>query len=127
VSRWSRREDTRSNDMAHGITFVMFERQTPITRAEIAKQQGGKLHVDGPISLTLALNQWKYGDELIAQLYTKEPFQTYERRSDGYTRVQIFMGPIDLNTAEMLEGVAEEIRKRIGKPRNFIQRSFWEG
>ncbi len=33
---WNRREDKRVNDMAHGITFVMFERETKTTRAEIA-------------------------------------------------------------------------------------------
>lgn len=112
MKSWTRRQDKRSGDMAHGITFVMYERQTTETRAEVADMHGTKWHLDGPTSLTLALDQRKYGDELIAQVWTKGDFVGHLRKSDEYTRVQIFLGPADLDTAETLEGIAEEIRKR---------------
>jgi len=110
--KWYRREDTRSEDMAHGITFIMHEREGKDTRAEVAKGFD-KMHLDGRVSLTLALGQWKYGNELIAQIFTREGFKTLPRRADGYNRVQIFLGPADLETAECLEGIAQEIRKNL--------------
>lgn len=108
---WQRRDDTRNGDTAHGITFVMMERSAPNVRAEVATSDR-KVHVEGRAALTLALDQWKYGDELIAQMYTREEPRVLERRADGWTRVQIFLGRADLATAGMLEALAAEIRKR---------------
>lgn len=113
---WRRREDTRRGDMAHGITFVMYERRTPNVRGECAAGSR-KLHAEGTASLTLALDQHKYGDEIIAQLFTKEPYSVAERRADGWTRLQLFLGPADLETAQALESMAAEIRKRIERRR----------
>lgn len=98
--------------MAHGILFVMQERRGANIRAEVAAGPR-KLHADGTASLTLAFDQWKHGDELIAQLFTQEPHRTAERRADGWTRVQIYLGPADEETAAVLEAIAADIRARV--------------
>jgi len=109
---WTNRIDKRENDMAHGITFVMHERRGDQVRAEVAVG-GRKLHADGTVSLTLALDQHKYGDELIAQLFTKDAHRVAERRADGWTRVQIYLGQADEQTAAMLDLLARQIRLRL--------------
>lgn len=110
---WNRRVDKRSGDMAHGITFVMEERAANNVRAEVAIGTR-KLHVPGCAALTLALGQHRYGDELIAQMFTNERVEFLARReNNGWSRVQIYMGPADIGTAEMLERVAAEIRERL--------------
>jgi hypothetical protein len=98
--------------MAHGITFIMFERRASNVRAEVAVA-AKKLHADGIASLTLALGQWKYGDELIAQLYTKQPYRVLTRKADGWVRIQVYLGRVDLETAETLETIAKAIRERL--------------
>jgi len=77
-----------------------------------------KALVDGRGSLTLALDQYKYGDELIAQLFTasNEPVM-HERHSDGYTRTQVYLGTADLETAAVLEQIAATIRERHAQSR----------
>ncbi len=40
--------------------------------------------------------------------------RTFRGRADGYTRVQLFLGNVDLETAETFERIADEIRWRIG-------------
>jgi len=79
MTAWSRRSDRRSGDMAHGILFIMRERTAENVRAEVACG-GQKVHLDGTASLTLALDQYKYGDELIAQLFTRQMPRFLERR-----------------------------------------------
>lgn len=111
VGAWRKREDRRVGDMAHGILFVMFERGGRNVRAEVTAGER-KLHADGTASLTLALDQHKYGDELIAQLFTREPCRVLDRRADGWTRVQVYLGPADEQTALMLETLAACIRQR---------------
>jgi hypothetical protein len=106
---WNKRIDTRKNDMAHGITFYMWEREVKDGRGEAA-YNSKKLHLDGIVSLTLALNQHKYGDELIAQIFTKNNGVVKERRADGYNRIQVYLGIADENTATMLEEIAKQIR-----------------
>ena len=114
MTNWYRREDTRKDDMAHGITFIMHERQSKNTRGEVAYGDS-KLHLDGAVSLTLAFDQWKYGDELIAQIFTTEDGRVITRRADKYNRIQIYLGPADINTALCLETIAQEIRRRRGR------------
>jgi len=109
---WTCRIDKRENDMAHGITFVMHERRGGQVRAEVAAGPR-KLHADGVASLTLALDQYKYGDELIAQLFTKDVHRVEDRRADGWTRVQIFLGTADEQTAAMLDLLARQIRWKL--------------
>ena len=109
---WKKRTDTRDGGMAHGITFIMYEREGETVRGEAAAD-GRKLHISGKSSLTLALNQHRYGDELIAQIYTSELPRITARRADGYSRVQIFFGPADAATADMLEELAAGIRQSI--------------
>ena len=94
--------------MAHGITFHMWERSMENCRGEVAYKDR-KMHLDGRVSLTLALNQHKYGDELIAQVYGKDA-KVRERRASGYNRIQVYLGVIDEGTAEMLEQMAKTIR-----------------
>jgi hypothetical protein len=110
--KWQRRVDTRQNDMAHGITFVMYERKAVNVRSEIAFN-GKKALTDGTVSLTLAFDQYKYGNEIIFQLFTKEAPKFYDRRADGWTRMQIYGGKADINTAKMLISVANDILEKI--------------
>ena len=108
---WRKRVDTRKNDMAHNITFFMWERDIENGRGEAAYNHK-KLHLDGTVSLTLATNQWKYGDELIAQVFSKENGVVRQRRADGYQRIQVYLGKADLETATMLEEIASNIRNK---------------
>ena len=108
--KWNFRADTRKNDMAHGITFHMWEREIDNGRGEAA-YNNRKLHLDGLVSLTVAEGQWKYGNELIAQVFTTEAGQVRERRADGYNRIQVYLGKADLETAEALESIAAKIRE----------------
>ena len=112
--KWNFRADTRKNDMAHGITFHMWEREVENGRGEAAYNDR-KLHLDGLVSLTVAEGQWKYGNELIAQVFTREAGRGRQRRADGYNRIQVYLGKADLGTAEMLESIAAKIREVAGK------------
>ena len=107
---WNHRKDTRNNDMAHGITFHMWEREAANCRGEAAYNKS-KLHLDGKVSLTLAETQYKYGDELIAQVFTADTGVIRERRAEKYNRIQVYLGPADLDTAQMLEDIAKQIRE----------------
>lgn len=110
LQRWNLRTDTRANDMAHGITFHMAETRGSDVRGEFAIRDK-KFHVDGTASITIAEGQYKYGTELIAQLYTRDiPPTVADRRADGYTRVQVYLGPADEETAAVLEQIAATIR-----------------
>lgn len=109
MPKWTFRRDTRKNDKAHGITFFMWERKGGQIRGEWSGQ-GKKALVDGKCSLTIAKDQYKYGNELIAQIYTKELPVITERQADNYTRIQIYLGEADLETAEALEEMAQLIR-----------------
>lgn len=113
MSAWNRRRDTRQNDMAHGITFHMWERSMENCRGEVAYKTK-KLHLDGRVSLTIAQNQHKYGDELIAQVYGTA-VEVKERRADKYNRIQIYLGQADEHTAEALEQIARTIRHMISQ------------
>jgi len=107
---WQHREDKRSNDMAHGITFYMWERLIENGRGE-ASYDDKKYHLDGKVGITIAKDQWKYGNELIAQVYSKDNGKLFKRRANGYNRIQIYLGKADLNTAETLEMIAKKIRE----------------
>lgn len=112
MSAWRRRIDRRNDGgKAHGITFIMQERNAGNVRAEVALTHR-KLHANGTAALTLALGQWKYGDELIAQLFTRETPKIMDRQADGWIRVQIYLGTADLDTAAMLERIAADIREK---------------
>jgi hypothetical protein len=110
MSKWSHRCDKREGDMAHGITFLMWERQMKDCRGEAAFGKD-KFHLDGKVSLTLALNQHAYGDELIAQVYGQSGVMK-PRRASRYCRVQVYLGKADLETAETLEAIAKKIREK---------------
>lgn len=104
---WRRRTDTRENDMAHGITFRMWETSGQNIRGEAAHEDS-KLHIDGVASLTLAENQYRYGDELIAQLYGAN-VRVLARRAANHSRVQIFLGQANAETAAVLREIAGRI------------------
>ena len=110
MSKWEHREDTRHGDMAHGITFKMWERQMKDCRGE-ATYSDKKMHLDGKVSLTLAQDQYKYGDELIAQVYGANA-RILDRRASKWQRIQIYLGEADLETAQALEDIAKAIRER---------------
>jgi hypothetical protein len=94
--------------MAHGITFVMHERGDVNVRAEVAVK-ARKVHVEGVASVTLALNQYKYGNEIIFQLFTRENPEVFDRRADGWTRIQVYGGQADRDTVAMLRSCADDI------------------
>ena len=108
---WEKRTDTRINDMAHGITFHMWERYMEDCRGEEAYNTK-KLHLDGKVSLTIAQGQHKYGDELIAQVYGVGG-EFKPRRAATHNRIQVYLGKIDESTASMLEEMAQTIRNII--------------
>lgn len=112
MSKWKHRCDRQTGNMAHGIEFRMWERKQDDTRGEAA-YNNSKFHLDGTVSLTLALDQKKYGDELIAQVYGKVG-EVKPRRASNYQRVQVYLGQADLETAEALEEIARNIRERVG-------------
>ena len=112
MGKWSQRDDTQEGGMAHGITFKMWERQMKDCRGEAAMGEK-KFHLDGKVSLTLALDQHKYGDELIAQVYGQGG-EFKPRRASRYSRVQVYLGKADLETAEALEEIAKAIREKEG-------------
>lgn len=111
-NEWSVRTDKRSGDMAHGITFIMHEREGKGIRSEVTVNDK-KIHTDGRVSITLALDQHKYGDELIFQMFSRSEPRILERRADGWNRVQIYAGIIDEDTADSLIAIATEIRNRL--------------
>jgi hypothetical protein len=97
--------------MAHGILFHMWERSGGNIRGEAA-HNGRKLHLDGRCAMTLAVGQYKYGDELIAQIYGPANLaRVAARRADNYSRIQVYLGPADLQTATILEDIARSIRE----------------
>ena len=108
---WKIRTDKRSGDKAHGITFVMAESSR--ARGEVAVG-ARKLHADGVGSLTLAFDQYRYGDELIAQLYTQEAHRVLAREADGWMRLQIFLGRVDASMLAALEHLVVQVRNRLG-------------
>lgn len=110
MTHWRLRTDTRTGDMAHGITFHMNETSGHNVRGEFSAGPY-KFLIDGTASLTIAEGQHKYGDELIAQLYTRGTPDLKPRRADGYTRVQVYLGPANEATAQMLENMANTIRQ----------------
>ena len=113
-TQWVERIDTRTHDKAAGITFVMQERQLPNTRGEAAISSR-KANLDGVVALTLAFDQYKYGDELIAQVYSANPLdiKVNDRQADGYHRIQVFLGPADFETGLMLIAMGLKILKRV--------------
>lgn len=112
---WSSRTDTRKGDKAHGIQFFMLERepQRDGRAGGECSVKDRKVMLDGKVSLTLATGQDKYGDELIAQIYTQERPRVEPRRSSEWSRVQVYLGPADEQTAAALEMMARQIRRHL--------------
>ena len=80
----------RKKEYEHnGIKFTMFECME--ARGESADLDGKK-HLDGKGSITLALNQYKYGDEVIFQVYADPGSMIKKKRvNSNYDRIQIFI------------------------------------
>lgn len=73
----------------NGIEFTMYQ-AVEDRRAESATLEH-KIHLVGKPSITQALNQYKYGDEIIIQVYNKPGTATkHERVNSNYDRIQIF-------------------------------------
>lgn len=73
----------------NGIKFTMYESEVP-NRAEVATQEA-KYHLDGRSSVTEALEQTKYGDEIIIQVYGKAGSMVKKQRvNSNYDRIQVF-------------------------------------
>lgn len=80
---------------------------------EIAQRGGTKKYAPSKVSVTLATEQDLYQDEVIVQALNVDVAGMEEgaRASDTHGRVQIYLGPADAETAQMLEFVAQRIRK----------------
>lgn len=78
----------------NGINFTMFESTFKDGHAEAAMKIG-KCVTKGLPSITKAYNQYKYGDEIIAQCYSSEDIVLRERVNENYNRIQVFY-PKDL-------------------------------
>lgn len=73
----------------NGIRFKMYQGNAN-SRAEAAIKSG-KLHLVGQPSLTQALDQYKYGDEIIIQVYNESGSTTQRSRvNKNYDRIQVF-------------------------------------
>lgn len=73
----------------NGIEFSMYEGSEK-SRAEVATKNG-KYHLEGRPSITQALHQYKYGDEVIIQVYNQPgTIQKRERVNERYDRIQVF-------------------------------------
>jgi len=73
----------------NGIDFTMYQAEAP-TNGEAALR--GKRHIlRGTPSITKAIGQYKYGDEVIVQVFN-EPGSviTKKRVAENYDRIQIF-------------------------------------
>jgi hypothetical protein len=114
---WVRRDDTREGDKAHGISFVMWERRDEAQLRGEAAVTGEKIHLDATVSLTLALGQYKYRNELVAQAYSIGPHKVEKRQADRFKRIQVYLGPANERTADVLEEIAAEIRERLKEGR----------
>ena len=73
----------------NGINFTMYQGIND-SRAEAATQLG-KFHLTGKPSITEALNQYKYGDEVIIQIYnTPGSVIKKTRVNEKWDRLQVF-------------------------------------
>lgn len=74
----------------NGIKFTMFEANEALGHGEVAVK-GGKYTLQGTPSVTKAYNQYKFGDEIIVQVYGSLDSATRrERVTENYDRVQVF-------------------------------------
>ena len=95
----------------NGIKFTMYE--CGVSRGECAGQIG-KFHLDGKSSVTCADGQYKYGDEVIIQIFAQAGTMTKrERVNDNYDRVQVFFKKKDFMDIcrKIVEREDEELRK----------------
>ncbi len=69
-----------------------------------------KWHLSGKLSITIAKNQYKFGDELIIQVYSKDKAVRKDRVNSNYNRIQVFMKIPEF----------EEMAKR------FLERQGWQ-
>jgi len=78
----------------NGINFTMYV-SDEIYRGE-ATVGNKKLHLDGLPSITKAIGQYKYGNEVIIQVYNKSGHVIErDRLNQNYDRMQIFF-PINV-------------------------------
>lgn len=98
---------------AAGITFHHWEIPTYANGRSEYAVGSDKSFLDGVPSLTVALDQYKYGDELLVNVYTGAEPRVVERNPSPWNRLQVYLGPADdVRVAEMLEDVARLIRQR---------------
>lgn len=73
----------------NGIDFTMYQAEKP-SRGE-ATLEDNKFHLSGIVSVTKAIGQYKYGDEVIIQAYNLSGnMETRKRISSKYDRIQVF-------------------------------------
>ncbi len=109
----------QDNGYAAGITFHHWEIPTYANGRSEYAVGSDKAFLDGVPSLTIALDQYKYGDELLVNVYTDELPRVVERNPSPWNRLQVYLGPADdVRVAEMLEDVARLIRQRASERGN---------
>jgi hypothetical protein len=78
----------------NGITFTMYECRDAETRnGEVALDNCKHVLRKQTLSVTVADNQYKYGDEIIVQAYAPKGSmlsQPMDRVKDTYNRIQVF-------------------------------------
>lgn len=95
----------------NGIDFTMYVTDQ-IYRGE-AVLGNKKLHLTGIPSLTKAIGQYKYGDEVIVQIYNKSgSVIEKERLNENYDRIQIFF-PLEI-FKEMCKSFMSDLNKTEG-------------
>lgn len=73
----------------NGINFTMYQ-GIEDSRGEVATKSG-KFHLEGKPSVTQALNQYKYGDEIIIQVFNKPgSLKRKIRVNQNWDRIQVF-------------------------------------
>jgi len=73
----------------NGINFTMYVSDEKYRGEAVLGNK--KLHLTGLPSLTKAIGQYKYGDEVIIQVYNKSgSVIERERINENYDRIQIF-------------------------------------
>lgn len=91
----------------NGITFTMYE--TELGRNAEAALQGGKYLLNGKQSVTIADGQYKYGDEVIIQVYNVPgSLVLKERVAETYDRIQIFFKKVDF--LELCKQILEDTK-----------------
>lgn len=111
---WKYRMHLGKNDMAHGITYHMWERDGGQRVGEVTVADGRKINIPGTVCVMIAQGQYKYEDELVGQVFRKGEPVDLPRKADTYQRIQIYFGALDEWTVPLLRRVAIMVKEILG-------------